>query len=47
MLGLYACAVLREYGFDTVYCSGMRSNRSKFIDRFGGIPLYNGNEILC
>ncbi len=42
MLGLYTCAALRELGFDTVYCSGTRLYRSKFIDRFGGIPLYNG-----
>ncbi len=42
MLGLYTCAALREHGFDTVYCSGTREARSKFIDRFGGIPLYNG-----
>jgi hypothetical protein len=42
MLGLYACAALREHGFETVYCSGTRLQRSKFIDRFGAIPLYDG-----
>jgi len=45
MLGLYAIAVLRERGFDTVYCSGVRGYRSKFIEHFGGIPLYNGKQI--
>lgn len=42
MLGLLACATLREHGFDKVYCSGTREARSEFIDRFGGTPLYNG-----
>ncbi|CAF1531350.1 unnamed protein product [Adineta steineri] len=45
MLGLYTSAALRELGYDTVYCSGTRICRSKFIDRFGAIPLYN-DEIL-
>lgn len=45
MLGLYAVAALRERGFDTVYCSGLRTNRSKFIEPFGGIPLYSGKLI--
>jgi hypothetical protein len=45
MLGLYTCAALREYGFDRVYCSGTRLYRSKFIDRFGAIPLYDGKYI--
>ncbi len=45
MLGLYTCAALREYGFDRVYCSGTRLYRSKFIERFGAIPLYNGKYI--
>jgi hypothetical protein len=45
MLGLYTSAALREHGFDTVYCSGTRLARSKFIDRFGAIPLYNGKYI--
>jgi hypothetical protein len=45
MLGLYTCAALREYGFDKVYCSGTRLYRSKFIERFGAIPLYNGKFI--
>ncbi|CAF0721112.1 unnamed protein product [Rotaria sordida] len=48
MLGLYTCAALREHGFERVYCSGTRLQRSKFIEHFGGIPLYNArrNEIL-
>lgn len=45
MLGLYTCAAFREHGFDKVYCSGTRLYRSKFIDRFGAIPLYNGKYI--
>jgi len=46
MLGLYTSAALLEHGFETVYCSGTRLQRSIFIDRFGAIPLYNGNYIL-
>ncbi|CAF4217387.1 unnamed protein product [Rotaria socialis] len=46
MLGLYTCAALREYGYEIVYCSGTRLQRSPFIDRFGAIPLYN-DEILA
>ncbi|UJR10424.1 hypothetical protein I4U23_014628 [Adineta vaga] len=45
ILGLYTSAALRELGYDIVYCSGTRIRRSEFIDRFGGIPLYN-DEIL-
>ena len=44
MLGLYTSVALREIGFETVYCSGTRLQRSKFIERFGAIPLYNGNS---
>ena len=46
MLGLYASAVLRDYGYDTVYCTGTRVRRSEFIERFGAIPLYNGKSCL-
>ncbi|CAF1642062.1 unnamed protein product [Adineta ricciae] len=45
ILGLYTSAALREHGFEKVYCSGTRLQRSKFIDRFGAIPLYN-DEVL-
>jgi hypothetical protein len=44
MLGLYISAALREFGYKTVYCSGIRARRSPFIDRFGAIPLYNGKS---
>ncbi|CAF3355193.1 unnamed protein product [Rotaria sp. Silwood1] len=45
MLGLYTCAALREHGFERVYCSGTRLQRSTFIEQFGAIPLYS-DEIL-
>ncbi|CAF2794460.1 unnamed protein product [Rotaria sp. Silwood2] len=41
ILGLYTSAALRELGYDTVYCSGTRIQRSEFITRFGAIPIYN------
>ena len=46
MLGLYTSAALREHGYQTVYCSGTRIQRSPFIDRFGAIPIYNGMNVL-
>jgi hypothetical protein len=46
MLGLFTSAALREYGYETVYCSGIRHHRSMFIDRFGAIPVYNGKCFL-
>ncbi|CAF5153425.1 unnamed protein product, partial [Rotaria sp. Silwood1] len=45
MLGLYTCAALREHGFERVYCSGTRLQRSTFIEQFGAIPLYNGKYL--
>ena len=46
LLGLLTCAALREGGYDVVYCSGIRIRRSEFIDRFGAIPLYNGESSI-
>ncbi|CAM4775092.1 unnamed protein product [Rotaria magnacalcarata] len=46
ILGLYTSAALLELGYDTVYCSGNRIQRSEFIVRFGAIPLYNDRRIL-
>jgi threonine dehydrogenase-like Zn-dependent dehydrogenase len=46
MLGLYGCALLKELGFSTVYCSGLKSNRSVLIEEFGAYPLDHGNHIL-
>ncbi|UJR35518.1 hypothetical protein I4U23_028272 [Adineta vaga] len=46
ILGLYTSASLRELGFEKVYCSGTRLQRSKFIDRFGAIPLYNVSNVV-
>ncbi|CAF4105106.1 unnamed protein product, partial [Rotaria magnacalcarata] len=46
ILGLYTSAALLELGYDTVYCSGNRIQRSEFIVRFGAIPLYN-DEIIA
>ena len=44
ILGLYTSATLREFGYETVYCSGNRIQRSEFITRFGAIPLYKGRK---
>lgn len=43
LLGLYSCALLKDIGFSHIYCSGQRSNISKLIMEFGGIPLFHGN----
>jgi threonine dehydrogenase-like Zn-dependent dehydrogenase len=46
MLGLYTIAVLRELGYETIYCSGNRIRRAEFVKRFGAIPIYNGKIFI-
>lgn len=43
LLGLYTCTLLKEKGFEKIYCSGHRSNRSPLIEKFSAIPIYHGN----
>ena len=42
MLGLYGCALLKEFGFKHVYCSGNHPGRDKFIAKLGAIPISIG-----
>ena len=47
MLGLYGCALLKEMGFKTVYCSGHhQSTRAELVKKFGAIPIQNGILII-
>ncbi|CAF0709770.1 unnamed protein product [Brachionus calyciflorus] len=39
MLGLYGCALLKELGFEKVYCSGNKKIRDDLVMGFGGIPI--------
>ena len=44
MLGLYGCALLKEMGFKTVYCSGyFETTRNELVKKFGAIPIQNGS----
>jgi threonine dehydrogenase-like Zn-dependent dehydrogenase len=44
MLGLFGCALLNDLGFEKIYCTGHRTNRSSLVNKFGGIPL-TSNDI--
>ena len=39
LLGLYACALLRERGVEHVFCVDIQEQRLAQIERFGGIPI--------
>jgi len=39
LLGVYACALLREAGVETVFCVDVQEARLRNIARFGGIPI--------
>jgi putative phosphonate catabolism associated alcohol dehydrogenase len=39
MLGLYACAYLKEMGVEHVFCSDINIERLSLVADFGGIPL--------
>ena len=42
MLGLYGCALLKELGFNKIFCTGHQKNRHEIIKKFGAIPISNG-----
>ncbi|XP_078681596.1 L-threonine 3-dehydrogenase-like [Branchiostoma floridae x Branchiostoma belcheri] len=44
LLGLYACALLRERGYEFVYCTDLNQDRLKLVPRFGGTPVLAGKE---
>jgi threonine dehydrogenase-like Zn-dependent dehydrogenase len=46
MLGLYACALLKETGYHTVYCSDMNEDRLKLSSLFGAMPVRTGSSEL-
>ncbi|XP_054723767.1 LOW QUALITY PROTEIN: L-threonine 3-dehydrogenase-like [Uloborus diversus] len=39
LMGLYACALLRESGFREVYCHDICRERLRLVPRFGGRPV--------
>lgn len=39
LLGVYACALLREAGVETIFCVDVQDERLNNIARFGGIPI--------
>lgn len=39
LLGLYACALLRERGVERVFCSDVSETRLALVAEFGGIPV--------
>lgn len=39
MLGLYACAMLKELGIERIYCAGNKRARDELIKHFGAIPI--------
>jgi D-arabinose 1-dehydrogenase-like Zn-dependent alcohol dehydrogenase len=47
MLGLYGITLLKEKGFEEVYCSGHhQATREDLIKSFGGIALTDGKLLL-
>jgi len=42
-LGIYGCALLREAGFNKVFCSDVNPERLAMVQKFGGIPLEAGD----
>ncbi|XP_039274227.2 L-threonine 3-dehydrogenase-like [Styela clava] len=36
LLGIYGCALLRDNGYDEVFCCDIDRNRLKFVSKFGG-----------
>lgn len=39
LLGLYACAWLRQQGVERIFCSDLSAQRLELVPAFGGIPL--------
>ena len=46
MLGLYACALLKETGFHTIYCCDMNEDRLKLSSLFGAMPVHTGKLLV-
>lgn len=46
MLGLYACALLRDKGYDIVYCTDTNEERLKLSSLFGASPVHAGKLTL-
>ncbi|CAH1233805.1 SORD [Branchiostoma lanceolatum] len=44
LLGLYACALLRERGYERVFCTDLNEERLKLVPGFGGTPVLAGKE---
>ena len=42
MLGLFACALLRESGFDKVYCTDAVESRLELARKFGATTICIG-----
>lgn len=42
LLGLYGCALLKEQGYQSVYCSELNTARLSLVEKFGGIPVGPG-----
>ncbi|XP_068693635.1 L-threonine 3-dehydrogenase-like isoform X1 [Montipora foliosa] len=44
LLGIYGCVLLREAGFNKVFCSDVNVDRLDMVQKFGGIPLQAGQR---
>ncbi|CAH1796008.1 unnamed protein product [Owenia fusiformis] len=42
-LGLYGCALLRNAGYDPVYCTDINLDRLSAVQAFGGTPVFSGS----
>lgn len=47
LLGIYGCVLLKEAGYDQVYCSDIDTKRLETVLKFGAIPVLSGNLCLC
>lgn len=36
---MYGCVILKELGYESVYCSEVNKTRLSFVSLFGGIPV--------
>ena len=39
LLGLFGCVLLKESGYENVYCSEVNESRLSLVKDFGGIPV--------
>ncbi|XP_031558036.1 sorbitol dehydrogenase-like [Actinia tenebrosa] len=44
LLGVYGCVLLKEAGYDQVYCSDIDSRRLETVIKFGAIPVLSGES---